>query len=832
MDNRFYKSNVAQPQAAAARVPTPMHHQRNKASAARFALSPVAVVAASLLQPLPALAQADGEPSPRLTPAPQLSEDIPAAARSQLPTFVEGDRIQGQTDVETSVEGNAVLRRGDTVIRADRLEYKVPDDLARARGNVRINKAGNIFEGPLLELKVDAFEGFFIEPRYQFLRNGAYGEAERVDFIDDQRAVIHKATYTTCKRHGGPSWMPDWILRASKISLDQAEETGHAEGAVLDFLGFPILPVPSISFPLGEKRKSGLLPPTFGLDNRNGAEFTLPYYWNIAPNRDATLYPTLMSRRGVDLGGEFRYLEPSYSGLVRGNYLPNDRLRDRDRWGFHAEHVQNGLVLPWLGRSNLALDLNRVSDDNYWKDFSRDSSSFTQRLLANNGSLTFGIGDVTVTGRMLTFQTLQDPAAPIVPPYDRAPQLTATQSRTDLWGGLETYLEADFTRFRSASAFGILGVPSGSVFDQPNADRTYLLAQVSRPWRAPGWFFIPKMQAHVRSYSFDGPIANGATSASRAVPTFSLDSGLVFERDASFFGRAFRQTLEPRAFYVYTPFVDQNYLPNYDSGLNDFSFATIYTENAFGGNDRIADNNLLTVGATTRLIDPDTGAEAARFGLAQRIRFSDQNVTLPVDRGTTLPASNPPAVSERLSDVLFGSSIALVPNWGFDTTVQFNPKTSQSIRTVIGAHYSPGPFRVVSAGYRRQQGISEQLDLGWQWPLGQIFGASEPGDGPVTGAVEGRWFSVGRLNYSLRDKRFVDAVVGLEYDAGCWIGRVVFERLQAGTELANKRVLFQLEFLGFSRLGSNALQSLKQNIPRYQYLRERTEVPSRFSNYD
>ncbi|MEJ5989371.1 LPS-assembly protein LptD [Ramlibacter sp. PS3R-8] len=811
-----------------------MHHLRNKASAARFALSPVAVVAASLLQPLPVLAQAGGEPSPRLRPEPQLKEEIPTgAARPQLPTFVEGDRIQGRTDVETSIEGNAVLRRGDTVIRANRLEYNVPDDLARARGDVRINKAGNIFEGPLLELKVDAFQGFFNEPRYRFLRNGAYGEAERIDFIDDKHAVIHKATYTTCKRHGGPSWMPDWILRATRISLDQEEEIGHAEGAVLDFLGFPVLPVPSISFPLGEKRKSGLLPPTVGLDNRNGVEVTLPYYWNIAPNRDLTLYPTVMSKRGIDLGGEFRYLEPTYSGLLRGNYLPGDRLRERnDRWGFHTEHAQNGLVLPWLGRSNITLDLNRVSDDDYWKDFSRDSASFTQRLLANNGALTFGVGDVTVTGRMLTFQTLQDPSTPIVPPYDRAPQLTATQSRTDLWGGLETYLEADFTRFTAASAYSILGVPSGTVFDQPNADRGYLLAQISRPWRAPGWFFIPKFQAHLRSYSFDAPISNGANSASRTVPTFSLDSGLVFERDASFFGRAFRQTLEPRAFYVNTPFVDQNYLPNYDSGLNDFSFATIFTENAFGGNDRIADNNLLTVGATTRLIDPGTGAEAARFALAQRFRFSDQKVTLPVERGTTLPAESPPVVSERLSDVLFGASIALVPKWGFDTTVQFNPKTTESLRTVVGANYSPGPFRVVSAGYRRQKGISEQLDFGWQWPLDQLWGSAAPKDGPVTGEVSGRWFSVGRLNYDLRDKRFVDAVVGMEYDAGCWIGRVVFERLQAGTELANKRVLFQLEFLGFSRLGSNALQSLKQNVPRYQYLRERTEVPSRFSNYD
>ena len=218
-----------------------------------------------------------------------------------------------------------MLRRGDTVIRARRLEYNQPKDLARAIGDVRINKAGNVFEGPLLELEVDAFQGFFNEPRYRFLRNDAYGQADRIDFIDDKRAVIRNATYTTCQRRPGPSWMPDWILRAGSISLDQEEETGSAEGAVLSFMGVPILPVPALSFPLGDKRKSGVLPPTIGLDNKSGLELTLPYYWNIAPNRDATFYPTLMSKRGVDLGGEFRYLEPTYHGTCLLYTSPSPR---------------------------------------------------------------------------------------------------------------------------------------------------------------------------------------------------------------------------------------------------------------------------------------------------------------------------------------------------------------------------------------------------------------------------------------------------------------------------------------------------------------------------
>jgi LPS-assembly protein len=306
------------------------------------------------------------------------------------------------------------------------------------------------------------------------------------------------------------------------------------------------------------------------------------------------------------------------------------------------------------------------------------------------------------------------------------------------------------------------------------------------------------------------------------VPTFSLDSGLVFERDARYFGRAFRQTLEPRAFYVYTPFRDQSLLPNYDSAANDFNFATIYTENAFGGNDRISDNNLLTLGATTRLLDPDTGAEAARFGMAQRLRFKDQLVTLPGEQ----------PVSERLSDLLFGATINWTPLWSLDATVQYNPKTRRSIRETIGGRYSPGNYRVISAAYRLQRGSSEQLDIGWQWPINDLWGDKGVDMGPGQGEGEGRWYSVGRLNFSLQDRRLVDAVVGLEYDAGCWLGRVVLERLQSGTTTSNKRILFQLEFVGFTRLGSNALQTLKQNIPRYQFLREQISTPSRFSNYE
>jgi len=587
---------------------------------------------------------------------------------------------------------------------------------------------------------------------------------------------------------------------------------GTADGAVLEFKGVPILPIPHISFPLSDKRKSGLLPPTIGLDSRDGVAYSQPYYWNIAPNRDATLRAALMTKRGANLGGEFRYLEPSYHGQISADLMPTDRLRDRMRWSFAGQH--QGVIDSPIGGLGLNINVSRVSDDNYWRDFGRASEPLRQRLLPGDAILSWGGNDMTAMVRTLKWQTLQDVTAPIVPPYDRMPQLQWRYVPSRLGGGLDASVELDTTRFQAAR----------ELTGQPNAHRSYAVAQISRPFLAPAGFITPRLQVHATQYQFDSPLANGDRSANRALPTFSLDSGLVFERDASYFGRAFLQTLEPRVFYTYTPYRDQSRLPVYDTAATDFNFATIYTENAFGGNDRIADNNLLTLGVSTRLIDPDTGAEAARFGIAQRVRFSDQNVTL--------PGGAP--VSERLSDVLLGAGITWTPQWGFDSTVQYNPKTGRSIRSTVGARYSPGNYRTVSAAYRFQKDNSEQIDIGWQWPLNDLWGDKGKDLGPGRGQGGGRWYAVGRLNYSLQDRKLVDTVVGLEYDSCCWIGRVVLERLQSGVTTSNTRLLFQVEFVGFSRLslGSSPLDTFKQHVPRYQYLREQVTTPSRFSQYD
>lgn len=738
----------------------------------------------------------------------RLQEHSDVRSAQSLPTFISGERLSGRPDLETDIEGQASLRRGDLSLRAQRLRYEQPQDLVRATGAVHINRQGNQYDGTELELRLDSFQGHFLEPRYRFLQNGAEGQGSRIDFHDDKRSTIALATYSTCKRHGGPDWVPEWLLRADAIHFDTQDDSAIADGAVLQFQGVPVLPLPSLSFPLGDKRKSGWLPPLLEQDSVSGLVLTTPYYWNIAPQWDATFYPTVLSRRGVNLGSELRYLLPTVQGTVRADLMPSDSLRPRSRWGLTTQH-SGQLPSPWDSASplNFGVQINRVSDDNYWRDFPRAIEPLNQRLLATDMNLNWARGDLSASLRTQSWQALQDVSAPIVPPYDRLPQFELRYAH-HASSGLDIGAEANVTRFVADSA----------LTRQVNAVRSLGTLHLAYPWQSPGAFVVPKVQWQASGYQFDAPLANGSRSATRTLPTFSIDSGLVFERDVHWLGRDLRQTLEPRAMYVLTPYRDQSLLPNYDSALQDFNFASIFSENAFLGSDRVSDSNLLTLGVTSRWLGAADGAEVARLGLAQRLRFADQNVTL--------PGAAP--VRERISDIMLGASVNWNPQWSLDSTLQFNPKTSRSESMLMGGFYNPAPYHVVSAAYRLQRGQSEQLNLGWQWPL-NLSTNQVSENVPL-----GRWYSVGRLNYSLQERKLVDSVWGLEYDAGCWLGRAVLDRRQSGVTTATTRLALQIEFVGFAKpsIGADPLKILKDNIPRYQYLREPGPVPSRFSQFD
>ncbi|TNF59171.1 MAG: LPS-assembly protein LptD [Burkholderiales bacterium] len=762
-----------------------------------------------------AFAQEAGAPV-RLQASPLLQEQLPPDVLDRLPVFVRGQTIEGQADGAIAVEGQAELRRHDTVIRADRLEYDRRDGQTRATGDVLINRSGDRIQGSSLELNIETQQGSLEQPQFQLLRNEAKGDASRLEFLEKDRFRVHDARFSTCPRPPGEAWKPEWLVRASRIDLDEAQDVGTAVGAVVEFQGVPILAAPYLSFPLSDRRKSGWLPPSIGVDSQSGLELTVPYYLNLAPNFDATLQPTIMTKRGIDLGAEFRYLQPDYSGMLRASWTPDDRLREDDRWSYAFEHRQD---LPGLMgvRSPVRLDLglNRVSDSNFWRDYPRALTSLTSRLLESRASLGWNQGPWSLSLGANAWQTLQDPDSVITPPYDRLPTLGMMYRREDqtIAGsrGWDWSVQGEWTRFRR-SAFA-----AGSSAEE--GDRTLLVGEITRRWGTHGWYVQPRLRLHAAHYRYADDSGRTVSDA-RLLPTFSTDSGLVFERQARFFGRDVLQTLEPRLFFTWTPFRDQSGLPNYDASNLDFNFASIFTEHTIGGNDRIDDARALTLGVESRIFDPGSGMELARIGLAQRYLLADQQVTL-----DDVP------VTDRFSDILLGARVQWSPRWSTDLNLRYRPGDGSAIRTTLGARYMPGPYRVLSVAYRQQIDASEQVDIGWQWPLSDLFGrAPDPVRGKALGP--GQWYGLGRMNYSVPDKKIVDLVAGFEYDAGCWIGRLVLERLQLDRVSANERVLLQLEFNGFSRLGASSLKTLSNQIPRYQYLREEINPPSRFQYHD
>jgi LPS-assembly protein len=746
-----------------------------------------------------ALAHAQGPPPRAPTPA--------TDERTQ-PLVLTADDVRGRPDIDLEAEGGVDLRRGDLTLRADRLDYDQVADRARARGHVQIQLAsGDRYRGSELQLTLERFEGFFLLPEYWFARTGAGGRAQRIDFVDSQRSVITAADYTSCSRDGGG--VPAWLLSTDRIRLDFEANEGIAEGAVLRFMGWPILAAPVLSFPISDARKSGWLPPSISLDSTSGFTLGMPWYWNIAPQRDATLAPIFYTKRGLGLEAEFRYLEARHGGDVQLHWLPSDRVFDSERHG--VQWRQSSVASPgddspvrWHHEGL------RVSDDTYWKDFPRELNAFAPRLLPQSGSIErdYVVAPwlkTTAYARVQTWQVLQDPdpSALILTPYERAPQIGLRGGGRIGAQGPDLGFEAEFNRFQRPSSD-----PPGTRID---GDRVHLLLQASQSWRTPGSWITPRLALNAARYVTEAPMSDGRTSAARAIPTFSIDSGLVFERRTSWFGRDTLQTLEPRLLYVNTPYRPQASLPLFDSAPKDFNYDSVFSDNAFTGVDRVTDAHQVTAGITSRWLDPVNGNELLRLGVAQRTLLRDQFVTAD---GTPL--------TQRLSDLLLVGSANVSNRWSVDAAVQYGSQSERVNRSVIGVRYQGGPFRVVSANYRYVRGASEQLDLGWQWPIYRREGT------PAGAGCRGTLYGVGRINYSMTDSRITDSLAGLEYDAGCWIGRMVAERVSTGRAAAVTRLMLQLELVGLSRLGSNPLSVLKDNIPGYTLLRdERSDPPLR-----
>ncbi len=698
------------------------------------------------------------------------------------PTTFEGEALTGRPDREVRLQRNVEIRRGPTVVNAEDMNYDVVDDRIDASGNVRVLRQGNRFQGDELRLKLDTGVGYMRSPVYRLMQRNAQGSAERIDFESEDVATINNGVYTTCN---GPD--PDWYLKTGKLTLDDSTGIGVARNAMLVFKGVPVAGTPRISFPLGEQRTSGFLAPTFLSSTNTGLQLTVPYYWDIAPNRDVTLRPRFMATRGLMLGADVRYLERDLAGETRFEFMNDDQRAGDLRYGLSVRHNQR-----FDSDMALSADFNRVSDDNYARDFPFSHvfmrPGFNRRLLPQTATLSYGSGPWGGTLQFSDFQVLQDrdPRARIIIPYARLPQLNLSYvQRTDT--GLELTMGTQYTRFMHPTE-----VQGDRLVVNPRVTYTEL--------QGSGYFFRPSFSVHGTVYSLDRVVDPAMSSPTRVLPTFTADTGLIFERGASFLGRNAIQTLEPRAFYTYTPYVAQNsnLYPNFDSTIADFSYAQIFRENRFVGNDRIGDANQLTLALTSRYLESD-GAERLRLAVAQRFNLTPPKVGL----GTALQD-----MGDARSDVLLLASGRVTRETRLDASFQYNQVRGNINRVSFGVYWQPAPMKVVNAQYRRDSRNLpdipntnfELIDVSSQWPL------------------TSRWYGVGRLNYLIDQKRVGQSLAGVEYQADCWTFRMVSQRLPTAAGVVNTTFFVQLEFNGLSALGMNPMRALRGNIPGYQPL--------------
>ena len=771
---------------------------------------------------LPPIHAATATPSNAAFTTPFASSD-----KDSAPTHVTARKIDGVNDLEVIAEGDARLERAGDVLSADRIVYRQLDDEVEATGNVRLISPDTEISGPRLRMRMETSTGEFETPVYKITHvpppvpeaaltllglpavtegggvlattgrmiarppvTGS-GAAEYLEFRGEDQYYLKNASYSTCapgKR--------DWEIYVDELNLDYTGEEGTGRNAVVRFKDVPFFYLPWMSFSLNNQRKSGFLPPTIGSTSKSGLEVTAPWYWNIAPHMDATITPRLMSRRGMQLNTEFRYLldtpvnrtQPGLpdKGQIRLEYLPSDQLANRDRYGYAILHTQQ------LGNGFAAnLNLNGVSDDTYFSDLSTRVSQVTQGNLLRQGVLTYGGPWYGAALNVQTYQTLGD----LSTPYRRLPQVTASAFRYDLPMRMAFNLNAEYVNF-----------------DHPNyllGKRTTLYPQLSLPLATAAFSLTPKVGIHSTQYTLDrldlpgqdNPAAANWTgvpeSQSRVLPIFSVDGGFVMERATDWFGKSLTQTLEPRAYYVYIPRRDQSKIPIFDSGIAGFNYAQMFSENRYTGGDRIGDANELTLAVTSRMIDPTTGADLLRATLGTRYYFSDQTVTFPGETART----------ERSADILATLAGQVLPHTYADIGWQYNPRNERTERLTLGGRYRPESGKVLNAGYRYARDLLGQIDISAQWPL---FGG---------------WHGVGRYNYSTKEHRIIELIGGLEYDAGCWVGRFVVQRLATIADQPTSSIFFQLELNDFSRIGSNPMQLLRRSIPGYGVINQPTADP-------
>ena len=747
--------------------------------------------------------------------------DTDASNVSADAVVINGDKLELHLDRKMRAIGNASISRGKQSIQGDVIDYDMQNDELYAKGNAILNLGDSQLSGSELHMQLSTSIGEIrdasitmlktvrhsnnfstsqtqpIDGRSDYTITGtatdsnqsptseiiqlalsssqvnsskARGDAKTILFEGQDKKRLKDARYTTCE-----VGVDDWYIKTKELELNNFTESGVAKNAYIEIKGVPVLYTPWIGFSYSNQRKSGLLSPTYGTTSKNGLEISVPFYWNISPDMDATLTTRTLSKRGIQLQGEFRYLEEKFSGIDSLEYLPSDNQSGENRYYASLKH-QHNLGSGW----SAGYSLEKVSDDQYFSDLSTRIVTTSRINLPQQFNIDYANETWRFNGVAQKFQTLDN----LSYPYERLPQMTLTGSK--YFGDVNANLYTQLVAFDSNINDPVV---------KPTGSRLTLYPSISLPMNQSYGYITPKIGIHHTSYNLNNN-PNNPGSQQRTLPIASIDGGLFFDRDFKISNRAYTQTIEPRLFYAYIPNTKQTDIPIFDSSTSDLNFSTLFRENQYTGNDRINNANQLSLALTTRLIESDTGIQRLSASVGQRYYFADQKVTL---NNTEIVREN------NTSDIVVGLTTYLKTNWNVNAFWQYNTTDSTSTRTSLASRFSPEPGKALNLSYTYRQNTSStnesnginQFDFSGQWPLGQ------------------GWYGIGRANYSIEDKHIIETLAGVEYNAGCWQTRTVIQRVSTATANASYALFFQIELGGLASIGTDPLDVIKRSIPGY-----------------
>ncbi|PCJ32493.1 MAG: organic solvent tolerance protein [Gammaproteobacteria bacterium] len=693
-------------------------------------------------------------------------------------TDIQADSVQIVDEGTSIFSGDVEVLRDGQELKSQRATYNRLSGELTAQGDVQIRDSGMILNGQNAEWSLENDSGTLIDAEYRLREGHLRGKAGQVHRDGVRSTNLNDATYTSCAPGD-----ETWLLQAANVNLDHVKQVGVARDVVVRIADIPVFYTPYISFPLTDERKSGLLVPSFGSSDKTGFDIQTPYYWNISPDKDATITPRYMSDRGLMLSGEFRYLGSQYEGKLDAGFLASDSMK-KEGDALNPYYKENRKHFSWQHEGDLSsrwytnIDYNYVSDKAYLEDFGSNLSLASTSYLDRKFELSYGADYWDFVGRLQGYQVLDN----VTKPYQRLPQLRLNGSLPDQAFGLTYGLTAEYVAFDHDTKV------SGQRFD--------LQPAVSLPLRSSSAFLTPRIALHHTQYDLD---ANGTSlvdsSPSRTLPISSIDSGLFFERELNFADTGYIHTLEPRAFYLYVPERDQTDIPIFDTSLRTFGMGQLFSYDRFSAADRIGDTNQLTLAVTSRIINQQTGKESLRVSLGQIHYFSDRDVSITNTKETR---SN--------SDMVVEVIAAMSKEWTARGEMQWNTAEGTNSMSAVSVRYrgENGSLLNVSHRYRRDGELNtvtglEQVDLSTRVPFNDKF------------SFVGRWY------HSLSDNRTLETLAGIEYDSCCWATRVVVrDYVNSITDQdRNLGIFFQVELKGLGGFGQKTEALLDKNILGY-----------------